>query len=204
MTNPWPRRLPFFSALVFASLVAALALRAPRASLAPRPSGDFIDLHDAVGDHATMLSAGHASFSCASCHFAHTTKAPRPLWQTQGSMDAAVFSRDSEQAGGVKTGLCMSCHDGTVAPTIKAHSLSPGSVRLSSQGADLSANHPVGVDYMAALRRDPGSYNDPAMNARIVLEDGMVGCVSCHATHDISAVSAGNVRPEVCIECHRR
>ena len=57
---------------------------------------------------------------------------------------------------------------------------------------------------MDAVRRDPNSYNDPATNSRIVLEDGLVGCVSCHATHDLSAVTAGNVRQDVCIECHRR
>jgi hypothetical protein len=38
----------------------------------------------------------------------------------------------------------------------------------------------------------------------IVLEEGKVSCLSCHATHDLGSVSVGSVRQEVCIECHRR
>jgi hypothetical protein len=145
-----------------------------------------------------MLSAGHASFACGACHIAHPAKAQRPLWQTQAASDPSLFVRESAAAGGVKTGLCMSCHDGTVAGTIKAHSLSADGAGL---GSNLGANHPVGGDYMAAVRRDPVSYNDPMSNTRIVLEDGKVGCISCHAAHD---VGAGSVRPEVCVDCHRR
>lgn len=197
--NPWPRTLVVRSVLILAAIVVALAVRSPRFS---RPPSGLGDLRDAVSDHKAMLSGGHASFTCATCHFAHAAKAERPLWQKQGTVDSSLFVRDSEAAGGVKTGLCMSCHDGTIAPTIKAHSVG-GVERVTALGADPSANHPVGVDYLAALRRDPGSYNDPAMNHRIILEDGRVGCVSCHATHEVTA-SAGNVRPEVCLDCHVR
>lgn len=188
--TPSLRRLPLLSALVFVSLVAALALRAPR------PVEDVSDLRDSVGDHALLLSAGHASFSCGTCHIAHPAKAQRPLWQKQAAADPSLFVRESAAAGGVKTGMCMSCHDGTVAGTIKAHA-----VTASAGGMDLGANHPVGGDYMDAVRRDPVSFNHPASNTRIVLEDGKVGCISCHAAHDNSA---GSVRPEVCIDCHRR
>jgi hypothetical protein len=119
-----------------------------------------------------------------------------PLWQTGGG-DSSQFIRDSAAVGGVKTGLCMSCHDGTIAGTITAHSATSG-------GMDLGANHPVGIDYLASVRRDPGSFRDPMMNDRIVLEEGKVACISCHATHDVGAVSGSSVRQEVCIECHRR
>lgn len=192
--NPWPRHLVVRSALVLATLAAAVLLRGPQFS---RPPSDLADLRDSVGDHAAMLSKGHASFSCATCHIAHPAKAVRPLWQTGGGIDASLFVRDSQAVGGVKTGLCLSCHDGTIAPTINAHTVSSG-------GLDLGANHPVGTDYLAAARRDPGSFNDPMTNGRIVLEDGKVACISCHDTHDVGAVSGSSVRHEVCIECHRR
>lgn len=190
--NPWPRQFLFRSALVLATLVVALVLRAPSIFRAP-PS--IPDLHDSVGDHATLLSKGHASFACGVCHIAHPAKTVNPLWQSGGG-DSSQFMRDSAAVGGVKTGLCMSCHDGTIAATISAHS-------ASGAGSGLGANHPVGMDYQAAVRRDPSSYNDPVSNGRIILEDGKVACISCHATHDTGAVSGSSVRHEVCIECHR-
>lgn len=190
--KPWPRPLIIRSVLVFTALVAALAIRAPR------PVQRFpADLRDSVGEHRALLSKGHASFACGACHISHPAKAASPLWQTQGAGDAGLFVRDSAAAGGVKTGLCMSCHDGTIAPTITAHTTMTG-------GADLGANHPVGIDYLFAARSDPASFIDPAANPRIVLEDGKVACISCHAAHDIGSISGGSVRHEVCIECHRR
>ncbi|MBI2787399.1 MAG: hypothetical protein HYX59_01840 [Elusimicrobia bacterium] len=196
--NPWPRQLVVRSVLVFTVLVAALALRVPR------PVEKISDLRDSVGEHRALLSAGHASFSCATCHISHAAKAQRPAWQRAGSEDSAIFMRESDAVGGVKTGLCMSCHDGTIASVSSAHTVASGDARRPFQSIDMRASHPVGGDYMAAVRSDPDSYNDPVMNNRIVLEDGKVGCISCHATHDLSAVSASNVRHEVCIECHRR
>ncbi|MBI4061907.1 MAG: hypothetical protein HY403_10795 [Elusimicrobia bacterium] len=198
MIHPWPRRFFICSALAASALVAALMTRAPRSV------DGFSDLRDAVGDHRALLSAGHSALACASCHFAHPARAPQPLWQTQGGGDSSLFARESEQAGGSRTGLCMSCHDGAVAPSLQAHGGFPGGERFAALGPNPNASHPVGVDYMAAFRRDPGSYVDPAANPGIVLEEGKVGCMSCHAGHDVSAVSAGNVRQEVCIECHRR
>ncbi|MEQ1919587.1 MAG: hypothetical protein ABL955_10330, partial [Elusimicrobiota bacterium] len=192
--NPWPRQFVLRSALVLMTLAVALILRAPRVSSPPVNLGI---LRDSVGDHATMLSKGHSSLSCSACHFAHTAKPQQPLWQKQRATDATLFARDSSAVGGAS--LCMSCHDGTVASNLQAHG---GGDPMFGSG--VSGNHPVGVDYRAAVRRDPSSYNDPMMNDRIVLEEGKVGCLSCHATHDLSAVSAGSVRREVCIECHRR
>lgn len=198
MTTPSLRRLSLLSAFVCAALVAALVPRAPR------PVPDASDLRDSVSDHRALLSAGHAAFECAACHFAHPAKAQRPLWETRPADDARLFVRDSAKAGGVSSGLCMSCHDGTIAATLQAHSVSGGGSRTTTLGMDLGANHPVGVDYAAVFRGDPVSYNDPAGNPRIVLEDGLVGCVSCHATHDAGVIASGSIRPGVCTDCHRR
>lgn len=192
--NPWPRRLIVRSGLILATLVAALVLRGPRA---PCPVENPSDLRDSVAEHRALLSKGHASFSCGACHISHPAKAARPLWQKSGTGDAGQFVKDSAAVGGVKTSLCMSCHDGTIAPTITAHMTTSG-------GGDLGANHPVGIDYQAAVSGNPGSFNDSDSNPRIVLEDGKVACISCHSTHDIGSASGSSVRHEVCIECHRR
>lgn len=189
--NPWPRQLIVRSVVCLAVVGAALVLRVPR------PVEKTSDLRDSVGEHRALLSAGHSSFACGACHISHPAKAARPLWQTRGTGDASLFVRDSAAAGGVKTGLCLSCHDGTVAPTIRAHMQSSG-------GTDMGANHPVGIDYLAAVRGDPSSFNDPDSNPAIILEEGKVACISCHSTHDAGGFSGNSVRREVCIECHRR
>ena len=203
MKPPWPRRAAAFSGLALLALLVASALRSPW------PEDDFKGLRDSVSDHGAMLSAGHSSLgqgadSCVFCHFPHQTKAMRPLWLKEGKMDAAVFGRDSLQAGGAQTGLCLSCHDGTVAPALRAHLVSSTDAGRHPHVEGSGNNHPVGVDYLTVFRLNPDAYNDPTLNPKIVLEEGKVGCVSCHATHDLSLVSAGNVRHEVCIECHRR
>ena len=200
MKTPWPRRLVALSGFTVLFILGAVLFRAPW------PADDFKDLRDSVGDHGSMLSAGHASLgtgasSCVYCHLPHQAKSMRPLWLKEGNHDSTAFGRESMQAGGVQTDLCMSCHDGTVAPALRAHYGSSGS-KAHQSGA--SANHPVGVDYLSVFRLKPDSYNDPTLNPKIILEGGKVGCVSCHATHDPSVVSAGNIRQEVCTECHRR
>lgn len=203
MKTPWPRRLVSSFCLAAIAMIGMLLLRAPW------PKDDFQDLRDSLSDHGSMLSAGHASLgkgasSCVFCHFSHQTKTQRPLWIKDGRLDSAAFGRESLQAGGVKTGLCLSCHDGIVAPALKTHSAAAAGSPRQFQTIDLGAGHPVGVDYLAAFQRSPDDYNDPVLSPRIVLEEGKVGCSSCHATHDLSAVSASSVRDEVCMDCHRR
>ncbi|HAZ09394.1 MAG TPA: hypothetical protein DCZ01_12955 [Elusimicrobia bacterium] len=176
---------------------------------APWPENDFKDLRDSMSDHGSMLSAGHASLgkgasSCVFCHFSHQTKIQRPLWMKEGRLDSSAFGRESLRVGGAKTGLCLSCHDGSIAPALKSHSSLAAGSRRQFQAIDFGAGHPVGVDYLAAFHRSPDDYNDPALNPKIILEEGKVGCPSCHVTHDLNAVSASNVRDEACMDCHRR
>lgn len=203
MQTPRPRRLAAIVMLGAISVFSYFTLRSPWSA------DDFKDLRDSVGDHFSALSAGHASLgkgvsSCVFCHFVHNTRAQRPLWLKEGRSETTAFSADSARFGGQKTGLCLSCHDGSVASTLSAHFGPSSSSRSRYQSLDLSAGHPVGVDYLTVSRARPDEYNDPTLNLKIVLEEGKVGCVSCHATHDPATLSASNVRQEVCIECHRR
>lgn len=108
------------------------------------------------------------------------------------------------QAGGGRTGLCLSCHDGVVASALRGHSTSTTGQRPHSKASTPAGSHPVGADYLEAFRRNPDDYNDPALSPKIVLEEGLVGCSSCHAAHDLGTVSAFNVREDVCMACHQR
>lgn len=200
--HPWPRRAAFLS------LVAALCLLARLGWRAPEPEPSLEGFRDAISDLPAHRAGGHAAVlgegpaSCVHCHISHAAKARKPAWQSQGVLGAGAFARDAKRAGGEKTGMCMSCHDGTIASAIKGHALAQTGAGSVAQG-NMGAAHPVGVDYMAAYARDPGSFNHPSSSVQIVLEDGKVGCVSCHSAHD-GVMSARNLRQEICIACHAR
>jgi hypothetical protein len=73
----------------------------------------------------------------------------------------------------------LSCHDGTLTRRMAAH-LSAS--RPGEPERDALSGHPIGVDFYAALQRHPADFNDPrAMGAS--LENGSVGCTSCHIGH---------------------
>jgi hypothetical protein len=72
---------------------------------------------------------------------------------------------------------CMQCHDGSRAAHITLRSSgSPMQIRGSQ-----TLNHPVGMVYDEAVRKDPQSYRArAALHPKIQLVNGQVSCVSCH------------------------
>jgi hypothetical protein len=72
---------------------------------------------------------------------------------------------------------CLQCHDGSRAAHITARrSGSPLQIRGSQ-----TLNHPVGMVYDDAVRKDPQGYRArAALQPKIQLVNGQVTCVSCH------------------------
>jgi hypothetical protein len=111
------------------------------------------------------------------------------------------------QPGGVSR-LCLSCHDGTVAPNaygnFEANPTSnagsgvsiPAGFRIGGgtiggTTADLSNHHPVGIDYLAAVASglallDPSSgvIGGTGLSVNDLLWNNKVECVSCHSVHN--------------------
>ena len=57
-----------------------------------------------------------------------------------------------------------------------------------------SVNHPVGMNYRSYAYKDPASYVSPEiMDKRIILEDGEVTCISCHASKSGSSFIQGSL-----------
>lgn len=119
---------------------------------------------------------------------------------------------------------CMQCHDGSSARgvTLK-HADAP--MKFTQHG---STNHPVGMDYNHYASLNPMIYVPrEQLDPRIILEDGEVTCLSCHALKSspvenqgefikTSAVSndeaadclaskeltTGSSRNQLCFSCH--
>lgn len=87
------------------------------------------------------------------------------------------------------THSCMGCHDGTLADNITS----------------LDQSHSVGIDYRLAQIKSRGALRDPSLlDSAIKLENGQVGCTSCHDTD--SQLRAGlvmsNAGSRLCFSCH--
>jgi hypothetical protein len=87
----------------------------------------------------------------------------------------------------------MACHDGTAG----------ASVGFVARPGGLGVSHPVGVDYAAAVARQPGRYATAAdLPPDVPLVAGKVECTTCHdgASREPDHVVRGN---GLCTACHR-
>lgn len=73
---------------------------------------------------------------------------------------------------------CMECHDGSQARGVSLkHSETP--MKFTGHG---SVNHPVGMKYDYYAKNNPVVFVSlERLDKRIILEDGEVTCISCHA-----------------------
>ncbi|MBI2525973.1 MAG: cytochrome c3 family protein [Candidatus Rokubacteria bacterium] len=82
--------------------------------------------------------------------------------------------------------VCLSCHDGVMAPD--------------------SLRHPIGMAYDASPLRRAGTLRPSASLApSIRLEDGRVGCSTCHDLSSSlrSKLVVANTGSALCFACHR-
>ena len=170
------------SALLIIGLIAAFTVRAghrARAVLDP-------DLRDAVASDPP-LSPGHAGLGRAglsSCQACHKGTAPvRPVFMRWGG---SAWEHSGPAAP--DTATCLSCHDGTQASAASVHG---------------PTSHPIGVDYAQAWRKSPERFNDITALRDIRLDNGKIGCLSCHAVHKLSDGGRKTVIESSCQSCHR-
>lgn len=99
---------------------------------------------------------------------------------------------------------CLTCHDGTSAPIAEVRFTSS---ETTNDYADITKNHPIGVDYEEAASRHPGQYHSiDSLDRRITLIDGKLGCITCHDSTNphVSHLSMNNDGSALCLECHIR
>jgi len=168
-------------------------------TLLAQVTGDVIGIHD-LGPGTKSPVVGARSDFCMYCHAPHSGVGGRtPLWnQTLSTQVYAPYVSTTEQNKGAQpvpgadSSLCLSCHDGTIAPGTTAvfgKVTTTGSMYTQDVfGANLQPSHPFSmalpmrdsVDLAASLVSQ-GKTADPLGAVKLI--KGNIECTSCHSAH---------------------
>ncbi len=189
-------------------------------------SGDVIGVHDLSPTGKSPITGGVGG-ACIYCHAPHSGVADlTPLWNqtlttqsyTPYGSSTYVEKGNSQPPLGTDSLLCLSCHDGTVAPgqTIVYRTI-PMTGKMNAPdvfGSNLQSSHPFSLvlpmtdspDLVASLVSQ-GRTADPLGKVRLI--KGNIECTSCHDAH-IQAIDTVNqnflVRDsssgQMCLACH--
>jgi len=189
-------------------------------------SGDVLGQHN-LSPGGTSPVRGGLSAACLYCHAPHSgVGGITPLWnqtlttQTYTTYQSTTYHEIStpQPLLGSDSNLCLSCHDGSIAPgQTVAYGKFPMSGSMASGdnfGTDLSSSHPFSLalpikdspDLVISLAGKGGTA-DPT--GAIKLVNGNIECTTCHNAHveakDVVAFnflvrdgSAG----QLCLACH--
>jgi len=185
-----------------------------------------------VGTDHDLSNDGNTAEVCVYCHTPHQATAAAgqdPLWNhtlstvaSYGVYASTTLDSSPTDIGGAVAGsasvsnLCMSCHDGTVAPSSlynNPNAGAPTAIALLTGGANLgqalSDDHPINFNYDAALATSDGGLVTPTdattVDGTIPLFGGTVQCASCHDPHDDTNspfLVATNSNSGLCTRCH--
>jgi predicted CXXCH cytochrome family protein len=185
-------------------------------------TGDVIGVHN-LGNSPV---AGASSNSCMYCHAPHSGTGKWPLWNQKlstatytpyGSTTYVEKGNPQPPIGGPSS-LCLSCHDGTVAPgTTQAYGTI--AVRGSMNAADvfgtnLSNSHPFSLVLpltdsvvLSANLVSKGLTADPTHAVKLIR--GNIECTSCHDPHvqakdrlSLNFLVRDSSSGQMCLACH--
>jgi nitrate reductase cytochrome c-type subunit len=208
-------------------MVCALLLATAAALLGQTPQEDVLGIHN-MGPGTPGPVSGPLP-ACQYCHAPHSglnsTSLPNlPLWSQKLSTESnytlysnpAMVNQVLEPTLGSASNLCLSCHDGTVAPgTNVPYTNLQMSGTMNSQDlfiGTLQGVHPFNFKLPLNCSNDnllanlcSGSTGNPAVQ----LIHGNVQCNSCHNPHvqDIDPVQGdflvmNNANSAMCLSCH--
>jgi predicted CXXCH cytochrome family protein len=203
------------------ALLAALALAAHA-----QIGNDVIGIHNLSPGGGSPLT-GQLSGACLYCHAPHSgVGGPTPLWNQKLSTQVyTTYSSSTDPINGnpqppqsSDSTLCLSCHDGTVAP---GQTQAYGKVATTGSmkpydviGTNLQGSHPTSLTLpltdapnLAASLVSQGKTLDPAGAVKLI--KGNVECTSCHDPHvqSIDTVSKNflvrdSSSGQMCVACH--
>jgi predicted CXXCH cytochrome family protein len=188
-------------------------------------TGDVLGAHDLTPGGISPIKGG-LSASCLYCHAPHSgVGGSTPLWNQQLSTSVyttytstTAAEKDTQPQLGGSSSLCLSCHDGTVAPgQTVAYKTIPmtGQMRAIDQfSTNLQGSHPfsmvlplVDAPDLAASLVPQGKTLDPT--GTIALVNGNIECTSCHNPHvqsmdqlspNFLLIDSSN--GQLCLTCH--
>jgi hypothetical protein len=172
---------------------------------------------------------------CVFCHTPHSANGDAvladkaPLWNqdlNDAANDYGSYTSDTFDATDIaavtratysSTLLCLSCHDGTVAPGSFYNAPNPepnasSAIALtgnSSVGLTISDDHPVNFTYATSIAAGDTGLVDPGPVA-FLDSAGKLQCSSCHDPHDQATTPDPNVDfmndtlegSALCLNCH--
>ncbi len=194
-------------------------------SLSAQMSGDVLGAHDLSPNGPSQIKGG-SSAACLYCHAPHSgIGANTPLWsQTLSVQTYNLYSSSTIQnvamqpTVGGPSSLCLSCHDGTVAPgqlvPYGTLSMTGSMYNADKFGTNLKASHPISLttpladspNLVASLAATQTTA-DPLH--KVALKGGTVECTTCHEPHaqNIDRVSLNFLvrdgsNGQICLSCH--
>lgn len=188
----------------------------------------------------TSTSGGQKSATtteiCVFCHTPHNPAQNVPLWNrtnpgasgwTMYASPTLTASATAKLSGGKFDAdsislFCLSCHDGATAMGAMHNApavpdVTPAMTNANATlGTDLSNDHPVGFDYVAAQAQDTGLKDkgdaDTALGTGAFFggplsssPGNMIECASCHKVHDPANapfLRVTNAGSKLCLACH--
>lgn len=212
-------RLSMWNWVAVLCILAVLQSRASQAQI----TADALGSHD-MGPHGQAPLKGGLS-PCQYCHAPHSgISGVRPLWSQKLStqQNYTLYSSKTlvntvqEPLIGADSSLCLSCHDGTVAP---GHTVPYGTIKMSGAmnssdvfGNDLSTTHPFNFK-LPLSPSTPNVYssvlNGSTGNPKVKMIKGNVQCTTCHEPH-VEAIDQvaknflviDNTGSAICMACH--
>ena len=168
--------------------------------------------------------ADGAGAKCGVCHAPHGALVSVPLWNhaaTSSTFTLYPAGGTLNSAPGQPTGvslLCLSCHDNSI--NVDAFGGGAGTVKIDTidaafdLGTDLSNDHPIAIQYNAALVTADGQLEDTAtvILAGLPLFGGsndQLECATCHDVHNNGASAVALLRldndtSQLCLTCHTK
>jgi predicted CXXCH cytochrome family protein len=158
---------------------------------------------------------------CIFCHTPHNARADIPyLWNRSDPAEpyTPYYSSTLKAAVGQPTGtsrLCLSCHDGTIAPgaVLSQATAMPFTATLigrsSNLGTNLADDHPVSFDYNSAASQPNSQLASAGSLTSLVRLDatGQMQCTACHNPHNDQFgkfLVVSNMASGLCITCHSK